>query len=193
MNTIYKDKKLREALYSIYLAQFKAFKACPDQLNKADATRMLTSLMGSKPWSWRVVGITPAALEVFKEHHFEKPKEKLLQRGHIYSRSSTAEALLRSDEPRPLKDFFDFFLERDKTVIGLTSENPSRGNHSTPCYYPIDLSSELFPCGSLIGWKQGEKEATFLRALYEARHKAPRSCGWPQNESCPQCKAVAAK
>jgi len=187
METIHTDKGLREALYSVFLAQFNAVKACPGRLHHGDATRMLTGLMGSKPWSWQVVGITPAALDVFAGNEFRKPSREL-QRGHIHSRSSTAEALFSPEDPMPLGEFFDFFLERDRTVIMLNSENPSRGSRPVPCYYPIDLSLGLFPCGSLIGWNQDEKEEQFLRSLHENRARMHRSCGWPRSKTCDICR-----
>ena len=76
MSTITQENMLRESLHNIYLAQFTAFKSCPETLKSNDMTRMLTALMGGKYWSWRVVGITPAALEKFKtrEGHCRVPK-----------------------------------------------------------------------------------------------------------------------
>ena len=75
MSTITQENMLRESLHNIYLAQFAAFKSCPETLKSNDIARMLTPLMGGKYWSWRVVGITLAALEKFKarEGHCRVP------------------------------------------------------------------------------------------------------------------------
>ncbi|MFM0367568.1 hypothetical protein, partial [Paraburkholderia sediminicola] len=109
MRTIYEDQKLRKALHSIYVAQFAAIQTCPHAFDKGDATRMLTSLMGSRPWSWRVIGITPAALNVFAAHGYRRPPRQL-QRGHKHDRSLTARALyFERAEPMQLAEFFDFF------------------------------------------------------------------------------------
>ncbi|MGV2288814.1 hypothetical protein AAHK20_08855 [Trinickia sp. YCB016] len=166
MRTIYEDKKLREALHSIYVAQFNAIQTCPDAFGKSDATRMLTGLMGSRPWSWRVVGITPAALSVFAEHGFKRPPRQL-QRGHMHDRSQTAEALYFARvEPMSSDEFFDFFLERDKTVIMTNDENKHGPKYAFPHYIPIDPSLELFPCGTLVGWQHRKAEIDFLRVLH---------------------------
>ena len=119
MRSIYEDVALRQALHSIYLALFRAMKACRSGFTKADATRMLTGLMAARPWSWRVVGITPAALDLLGQHNFKRPPRPscreatwwTVQRRHTFSSTAT------------LQEFFDVFLERDKTVIMTNAEN----------------------------------------------------------------------
>ncbi|WP_148264765.1 hypothetical protein [Collimonas fungivorans] len=166
MHAIHTDKELRAALHSIYVAQFKAFKACQHAFTKADATRMLTGLMGARPWSWRVIGITPAALQVFSDHDFKRPPRQL-QRGHKQDRASTASVLyFDCTEPMPLEEFFAFFLERDETVIMTNDENKHRPNSTFPDFIAIDSKDELFPCGTLVGWQHRKAEINFLRALY---------------------------
>jgi hypothetical protein len=166
MRTIYEDQKLREALHSIYVGQFTSIQICPHASGKGDATRMLTGLMGSRPWSWRVIGITPAALEVFAAHGFKRPPRQL-QRGHKHDRSLTAQALyFERAEPMQLDEFFDFFLERDKTVIMTNDENKHGPKNAFPHYISIDARLELFPCGTLVGWQHRKAEIDFLRALH---------------------------
>ncbi|MGF6444348.1 hypothetical protein [Paraburkholderia youngii] len=174
MRTVYEDQKLREALHSIYVAQFKAIQACPHAFGKGDATRMLTGLMGSRPWSWRVIGITPAALKVFAGNDFKRPARQL-QRGHKYDRSLTAQALyFDRSEPAPLNEFFDFFLERDATVIMTNDENRHGPKNAFPSYIPIEPDLELFPCGTLVGWQHRKAEIAYLRDLY-AQQEATRN------------------
>jgi len=166
MRTIYHDEKLRSALHSIYIAQFLAIRACPVAFTKAEAARMLTGLMGSRRWSWRVIGITPAALKVFADHDFKYPLGQL-QRGHEYDRASTAQLLYfdRSD-PMPLTEFFDTFLKRDATVIMTKSENKHKRACAFLDYIHIDPHEEVFPCNPLVGWQHGKAEVAFLRALH---------------------------
>lgn len=166
MNTIHSDEKFRLALHSIYVAQFNAFKECPHAFTKGDATRMITGLMGSRPWSWRVIGITSSALDVFAENDFKRPARQL-QRGHKVDRASTAKALyFDSPNPMPLVEFFDFFLKRDETVIMTNDENKHKEGSTFPNYIPIDPREELFPCGTLVGWQHRKKEVEFLRSLH---------------------------
>lgn len=166
MKSIYIDNNLRVALHSIYVAQFRALKAYPKAFDKAHATRMLTSLMAARPWSWRVIGITKAALDEFAKNDFKRPSRQL-QRGHKYDRSSTAQLLyFDRSEPMPLDEFYEFFLERDKTVIMTNAENKHTKNAAFPAYIEIDINAELFPSGSLIGWQHRKNEMEFLQSLH---------------------------
>lgn len=166
MHTIYEDSALRQALHAIYVAQFDAMKSCPQSFKVSDATRMLTGLMGSRPWSWRVVGITPAALNVLAQSEF-KLLPRSLHRGHRYQRSLTAQALFFDRaEAMPLREFFEFFLPRDETVIMTRTENAPRAKGRFPAYIPIDRDLGLFPCAPVVGWSHGEREVDFLRALH---------------------------
>lgn len=167
MRSVHEDPILRQALHSIYVAQFAAVKACAHAFSNGDATRMLTGLMGSRPWSWRVVGVTPAALDAFAANGF-KPPPRSLHRGHRHQRSQTARALFfdRAD-PMSLDEFFEFFLARDETVIMTRAENAPRTNRAFPAYIPIDPNLGLFPCAAVVGWMHGDPEIEFLRALHE--------------------------
>lgn len=167
MDTITTNKKLREALHSIYVAQFEAIKKNPDQFDGNDATRMLTGLMGSRPWSWRVIGITPAALEIYAKNDF-KSHDRQVQRGHMCHRRSTAEELYYNSRTEPMSEteFFEFFLPRDETVLMAKSENPHKPGKEFPKFISINKQLGLFPCGSLMGWKYHKKEMEYLRELH---------------------------
>jgi hypothetical protein len=169
MDTIYTDIKLRESLHSLYVAQFKAIKRYPEGFDKNDATRMLTGLMGARPWSWRVIGITEEALNIFAEHDYKRPAG-LIQRGHRFDRSSTAQALFFDlAKPMPLEDFFSFFLERDETVLMSKGENRHRPGGKFPPFIKIPRRSGLFRSGSLVGWLHRKEEIAFLRELHARR------------------------
>lgn len=170
MKAITQDDTLRKNIHNIYLALFAAFKACPEALEPYDMTRMLTSLMGGKYWSWRVIGITPAALAEFAATDFKRPTRKL-QRGHKIDRATTARAVFDRDDPMSLNEFFKFFLECDHTVIMTNDENKHRPNARFPEYIAIDNDdAQIFPNGSLIGWQHRKVEREFLRQLWEELH-----------------------
>lgn len=167
MHAITKDKALRKSIHNIYLAQFAAFKACPDTLEPYDMTRMLTSLMGGKYWSWHVIGITPAALAVFAAADFKRPPH-MLQRGHKIDRSTTARAVFNRAKPMTLNAFFKYYLECDQTVIMTNDENKHRPYSEFPKYIAIDnIDALLFPSGTLIGWQHRKAERAFLKNLWE--------------------------
>ena len=172
MNSILIDNELRNGLHSIYLAQFHAIKRHPTAFDKNDATRMLTGLMGSRPWSWRVVGITPVALDIFAQNGFLRVKG-LVERGHLVERNKTALHLyFERQDPMEINEFYEYFLERDRTVLMAKYENKARMNEPLPDYIPIPAELELFPSGSLVGWKHRKLEEEFLRSLHASRSVA---------------------
>ena len=172
MESIHNDQELRKALHSIYAAQFDTLKKFPKAFTKADATRMLTGLMGSQSWSWRVIGITSDALDVFSKNEFKRPTGQI-QRGRRDNRASTVRALFfERAEPMPLDEFFEFFLKREETVLMTKRENQHRQGKEFPDFIPIDAHHALFPCGTLVGWKHRKAEVDFLRELHAKQLEA---------------------
>ena len=156
------NNSLREALYSVYVAIFNARNIHPDGFRDNDVTRLLTALMGSKPWSWRVVGITKEALRLFQQNNFKRPP-KLIQRGHKINRVETARRLFHCPKPVEPGEFFSIYLKNDETVLMTAEQNRQK---EFPEYIPINNpNAELFPSGSLIGWQHRQAEIDFLREL----------------------------
>ena len=175
------DPHLRSALHSVYEALHKTHRASPMAFQPHDLTRMLTGLMGSRPWSWRVIGITEAALDLFSQYGYDKPPNKQIQRGHLNGRSDTARVLFAPEKPLSLNQFFEFFLPRDSTVLMLTTENPANSKkRSPPDFIPIDQDLQLFRCGGLVGYKHGPPETAYLRALHAAPSVAIKYKDWAE-------------
>lgn len=165
------DAKLRQALHGLYVALFKAQKSCPDDFHGGRLTTMMTAVMGIENCGWRVVGITREALELLATVDFDKAKlPRRLCRGHITDRVQTTRKLfLKRDRPIPIEDFFKIFLRNDRTVIMLNEQNDHTKRF--PKFIKIDNpDAELFPNGSLMGWKHRKKEKHFLQQLY-SKHK----------------------
>lgn len=161
------DPQLRTALHSVYKALHETHCANPTVFQPHDLTRMLTGLMGSRPWSWRVIGITPQALACFSRYGYNKPPDRQIQRGHLYGRSGTARELFDSPTAMTVDEFFKFFLARDRTVLMLTKENPSNSrNRPPPDFIPIDQNLELFRCGGLVGYQHSQAETNYLNTLH---------------------------
>ena len=115
---------------------------CPDGFRDNDTTRLLTALMGSMPWSWRVIGITPEALDLFKQNNFKRPP-RLIQRGHQINRIETARKLFAGPAPAKLDEFFDIFLKNDETVLMTSEQNKQK---LFPNYITINNpNADLFP------------------------------------------------
>lgn len=168
MNRMYTDEALREALHSLYVALHAAHKKTPADFHNGRLTTILTGIKGVENLGWRVVGITREALAVFAEHDFNRPS-RMLCRGHIKDRAATTRRLFEGDVPLPLTEFFDVFLEADQTVIMTTAQNKMHA--AFPKYIQIDNpTAELFPNGSLVGWKHRKQEREFLKRLH-AKHQ----------------------
>jgi len=159
------DDTLRKALHGLYIALFKAKQDCPDDFNDGRLTKILTDIMGVENEGWRVVGITSEALNLLAKKGYDKKKlPRKLCRGHINDRIETTRELFKGEKPKELKEFFNYFLDKDQTVIMLNEQNRTK---QFPDYHKIDnLDAELFPNGSLMGWKHGEKERECLRNLH---------------------------
>ena len=67
----------------------------------------------------------------------------------------------------PLDDFYEYFLERDQTVLMTAEQNKHRPNAKFPPYIDIEKSEQLFPSGTLIGYQHRRQEAAYLRKLCE--------------------------
>ena len=160
------DNALRKALYGLYISLFKAKQACPDDFHDGHLTTILTAIMGIENYGWRIIGITREALDLLATKDFNKNKlPRQLCRGHKKDRIKTARELFDLEKPMKLDEFYKVFLRNDQTVIMLNEQN----NHTKPFpkFIKIDNpNAELFPNGSLIGWKHRKEEREYLRQLH---------------------------
>lgn len=163
------DSALRQALYGLYIALFRAKETCPNDFHSGRLTTIQTAVMGVENYGWRVVGITSEALELLAVEEFDKNRlPRRLCRGHLVDRIETTRRLFDPVEPVSIEEFFEVFLKNDETVIMLNEQNKSRCTTFIPFENP---NADFFPNGSLMGWKHRKKERDFLRGLH-AKHKA---------------------
>ena len=162
-----KDSALRNALYGLYVALFKARLTSPDDFSDGRLTTIQTAIMGIENSGWRVIGITREALDLLATVDFNKNKvPRRLCRGHIIDRIQTTRLLFVRDKPMELEEFFNVFLSNDRTVIMLNEQNRAK---PIPKFIEIhNPSAELFPNGVLMSWKHRMKERDYLRELYSS-------------------------
>jgi len=117
-------------------------------------------------YGWRVFVITKEALYLLATVDFNKNQlPRRLCLGHIVDRIEATRLLFEREEPMSLDEFFEVFLNGDRTVIMLNEQNYH--TKQLPAYIKIDNpDAELFPNGSLMGWKHRMKEREFLRKLH---------------------------
>ena len=127
--------------------------------------KILSTLFSINPNSWRVVGITPAALEIFNKHNFKKVSGMGINRSHLVQRYPFYESLLNMDITSP-EEFWNTYYSNDITVLATSSENMKNSPSITmqSIYIPNDERS-LFKTDG-YAWKQKEEEEKFLSELY---------------------------
>ena len=153
------DALLKEQIYAVYISIFNLRSSTQKKCS------ILTPLLGGYETSWRVVGITKAALELLAENNYRYIKGAIC-RAHIVNRYETARQIFECNSPLDLSTFFEVVWNNDRTVIATKSENKLNG--TLPKVIPIDYLKKLFTCNEIVGFKFRKIEAEFLRDLHLA-------------------------
>jgi hypothetical protein len=122
---------------------------------------------GGKSVSWRVVGITPAAVDAFAAADFRLKSGQGITGAHLRPRIETVRELLAPDTPLSEREFLDIWLTNDRTILCARGEN----RLAIPKYIPIENDDgTLFSChGKLAGWHHRKRERGFLKQLFDER------------------------
>lgn len=157
-------------IHLLYSAVHKAHKEAPAVWTVQECNRILTAIMSAKAFSWRVIGITPAALDEFAKNGFSSKSRQGITRAHLLPRIDTVRKLLVPDKPLAEGEFFETWLAHDCTILCAKGEN----KRAIPKYIPIENEDgTLFSClGKLAGWHHGKREREFLKDLFHgtSRH-----------------------
>jgi hypothetical protein len=151
--------------HALYVALHSARSAAPDLWSDQQCTHVLSAIMGRRSWSWRVVGITPAALDALAVEEFHNRKKLGLVRAHLVNRLSIVRHLMRLPQPASFDYFAKYWTDNDRTVLALRSEN---GREGFAAYLPFEAPG-LFSSERLAGWIHGKAERSFLRELHAQR------------------------
>jgi len=122
--------------------------------------RLLTELFGESENPWRVVGITEAALNIFKENDFKKIKRMGINRSHLIDRKISYTHMFENVFEKA-DDWWEYYFENDKTILSTSSENMS-SNLSVILYF--DNNDYLFKSSGFT-WSYRKKEKVFLEEL----------------------------
>jgi hypothetical protein len=150
-----------ESYHALYLAVRRAHAIDPVIWNSAHCTRVLTSIMGARQFSWRVVGITEKALKLFHQHEYRKPSDTKLTRAHLRPRAQFVKELMAMAE-LSVPEFVKFWLENDCTVICGPGENTT----SVGKYIRIENENGALFGSGVVAWQHGTTERDLLRRLY---------------------------
>lgn len=154
-----------ETYHGMYVKLHEAHKCAPHIWTKQECTRILTAIMAAKSFSWRVIGITPLALEQFSEKSYKKFKNSGITRAHLQPRINTVSQLLDPNTPLTKSEFLTKWIVNDRTVICAKGEN----REIVPEYIPFDNDDgSLFSCERVLaGWRHRKIEQEFLRELHQ--------------------------
>ena len=79
--------------------------------------------MAAKAFSWRVIGITPAALDEFAAAGFYPQSRQGITRAHLRPRFDAVRKLLLPDKPLSERKFFETWLANDRTILCAKGES----------------------------------------------------------------------
>lgn len=161
-------------IYAVYLALHKGHRLAPDVWTVTECNRVLSAATAAKAKSWRVIGITPEALERLTSFGFKYRSGEGFTRAHLRSRVGTVRKVLLPKRPLSLRQLADVWQKSDKTVIC----DRGRNKRKVPPYFRIsNLKGELFSCHKkLAGWHHKKAEQDYLRELW-AKRKQVRPVG----------------
>ena len=147
--------------HELYVALHRSHRQHPHIFKMGICTAILTAMMGGRAWSWRVVGITPAALQSFHGSSYKKVAGDGITRAHIQSRIKTTSELLQTEVPFPAEKFARIWIENDKTVLCVRGENKD----PLPDYISFaDAEHGLFQ-SHRVAWRHGKTEREYLMSL----------------------------
>jgi hypothetical protein len=154
--------------HALYSAVHAAHAAAPHIWTDHHCTRLLTSIMSSKPFSWRVVGITKEALKTLHQLNYRYKSREGLTRAHLRPRIETVQELLKRDEPMSEREFIEYWLTHDRTVICAKGENKPTIAH----FIPIDNPDGSLFSSNSVAWKHRQPECDLLKTLYDKHFAA---------------------
>ena len=107
---------------------------------------------------WRVVGITREALNVFQAHGYKKVPRMGINRGHVFDRKDTLDAMINIPF-QDAEEWWEFFYNRDQTILQTSTENMTGKLSET-----YEVPPGLFHTSG-FAWKHGTEEIEFLIGL----------------------------
>lgn len=136
---------------------FSLIKNSKEFTEKQRITLLSTLLSLGAGAAWQPIQITHAAVQLFVENDFKKPKG--LERAHIYHRRETMTELVQRNWQGD--EWWDWYKERDYTVLSTRKENRDEAKFHNVAKIKIPKEQNLFR-GQRVGFKYGEMEKRFV-------------------------------
>lgn len=132
---------------------------------QSNKIKLLSSLFSINPNSWRVIGITPAALKVFNHHEFKKKSGMGINRSHIVQRSKFYNELLNTNF-LTAEDLWEKYYANDITILATSTENMKNSVDLLKIYHPIPADDRNLFRTAGFAWKHKDEEVIFLKELF---------------------------
>ena len=150
--------------YPVYLALHATRKDAPEIFTDRRCTIIMTALLGSHPWSWKVVGITREALVQLTASDYVILPKSGLTRAHLIPRIDTCRKLLSCSNPKSISELVSIWIENDRTVLCAKGQN----RKMVPNFIEFNIGSEILFPNAQVGWRHTKREREFLREI--AKH-----------------------
>lgn len=139
---------------------------------RASKIKMLELIVAQGTNNWRVVGVSPAALEQFAKQEYKQVAGAGIQRAHVHQRFETY-GLLIDNEQKP-DEFWEMIADRDRTILALRGElNTISFDQAIPIEDPglfITSDQTVYFPAQQVGYRHSIIEREFLREFH-AKYK----------------------
>ncbi len=158
---IIEEQKLKEILFHDYLL-IKQMKA-PNETK----IKLLSTLFSVNSNCWRVIGITPKALEIFAKNNFKKSSRMGINRSHLVQRHDHYKSILENNITNE-SNFWEIYFNNDATILSTSTENMTASNAFIKESFAVpDDQRQLFRTSG-YAWKHKKEEEDFLKQLYQS-------------------------
>jgi hypothetical protein len=129
---------------------------------------ILKELLEALPQPWKIIGITPNALNLMKKNNYNNyfkdeagnRKSLPIQRAHLIDRDKWYNELFLKKWKSPTA-WLKFIEDNDKTVLALSTENKKI---TTIQFIQFEDVNDLFK-STRISWRHSTKEKEYLKTL----------------------------
>lgn len=160
---INEEQRLKEVIFHDYLL-IKQMEAPMEAKIK-----LLSILFSVNPNCWRVIGISPKALEIFAKHNFKKISRMGINRSHLVQRHDQYESMLNGNFKNE-SDFWEVYFKNDATILSTSTENMSTSNDFVKKALTVPEDQRQLFKTSGYAWKHKKEEEDFLKQLYQSIH-----------------------
>jgi hypothetical protein len=150
---------MKQFIHNIYLACWDSYQC--ETIKFDMCSTMLSNVMRTHEWSWKVIGITPNALAVYKHDEWRHKSGNNIQRAHLTDRKDMVRWVIKRDTPMSKDELLNYWIWADRTILATKSENSNRLPNT---WHKIDAEGLFRDKGTGFRFTIGE-EGEFLKQL----------------------------